>query len=205
DNMGDEHPFYHTHKNPHSHKHIPHHYHRKGYSSGSLPTMWSHPNHHGAFQWASDLRQYIVTDIGPQPADSPIPGLRRASIEDGQDRDMSGGARFVEGGGALPRYTIGCRRCCAGCDNRGSNSSSTCQELGLGQTRQSLVMTTMSPAIVGPVSTVPIASVSYRDGFGQGHSHGAHGGFNGYNTLPARKLQSKSMTMPLATTAFSCR
>ncbi|KAG0320152.1 hypothetical protein BGZ99_004674 [Dissophora globulifera] len=28
------------------------------------------------FQWTSDLRQYIMTDIGPQPSNSPVPVLR---------------------------------------------------------------------------------------------------------------------------------
>ncbi|KAF9970739.1 hypothetical protein BGZ73_006495 [Actinomortierella ambigua] len=28
------------------------------------------------FQWTSDLRQYIITDIGPQPTNSQIPALR---------------------------------------------------------------------------------------------------------------------------------
>ncbi|KAF9349838.1 hypothetical protein BGX26_011912 [Mortierella sp. AD094] len=28
------------------------------------------------FQWTSDIRQYIMTDIGPQPSNSQVPGLR---------------------------------------------------------------------------------------------------------------------------------
>ncbi|KAI7824849.1 hypothetical protein BC939DRAFT_449401 [Gamsiella multidivaricata] len=62
------------------------------------------------FQWTSDLRQYIMTDIGPQPSNSQMPTLRSHSH---LVRQMSCSKISPVGGGA----------CGSNNSNSGSNST----------------------------------------------------------------------------------